>query len=370
MMGPETRMKQRAGSVLACFLILFASQILAQDAPVVRCRYVTDEGVSIDAVAKILVEAQDGGRLIERNDGRIVSVDPGQWEDSTDVLAADAWAIQPSEFTKQLQREFGSSFRVKSSPHYYIVTDSSPAYVTRVQTLFETLHKNFFTYWKNQGVSLDKPTTPLVAVVLKSRASYLAFAKPNIGESAQTMIGYYDPFSNWIVTYDVPDFERNVATIIHEATHQLAFNVGLQRRMADNPLWVSEGLATYFESPDRRDPRKWRAIGIFNQVNFDRLKRYWPSRGSDSLKTLIESNRRFESASTAGAAYGESWALTYFLIRTRKNEYIDYLARLRATPLLAELSPSERVAMFCEAFNADLNEIDKQFRRYMLRLRR
>ena len=33
--------------------------------------------------------------------------------------------------------------------------------------------------------------------------------------------------------------ERTVATIIHEATHQLAFNSGLQVRFADNPLVVA-----------------------------------------------------------------------------------------------------------------------------------
>ena len=47
-----------------------------------------------------------------------------------------------------------------------------------------------------------------------------------------------------MTTFNVPDWERNVATIIHEATHQLAYNSGMQRRYADNPMWVSEGLAT------------------------------------------------------------------------------------------------------------------------------
>ncbi len=35
--------------------------------------------------------------------------------------------------------------------------------------------------------------------------------------------------------------------LTHEMTHQLAYNSGLQKRGVMYPLWVSEGLATFFE---------------------------------------------------------------------------------------------------------------------------
>ena len=41
-----------------------------------------------------------------------------------------------------------------------------------------------------------------------------------------------------------------MATIVHEATHQIAFNCGMQQRYADIPLWLCEGMAVYFEAPD------------------------------------------------------------------------------------------------------------------------
>src|SRR5439155_20506161 len=47
-----------------------------------------------------------------------------------------------------------------------------------------------------------------------------------------------------------PSAEPLVATIVHEATHQIAFNCGLQTRYADIPLWLCEGMAVYFEAPD------------------------------------------------------------------------------------------------------------------------
>ena len=45
-----------------------------------------------------------------------------------------------------------------------------------------------------------------------------------------------------------PEGERTVATVVHEATHQMAFNCGLHTRYADIPVWVSEGIAMYFET--------------------------------------------------------------------------------------------------------------------------
>jgi hypothetical protein len=62
-----------------------------------------------------------------------------------------------------------------------------------------------------------------------------------------------------------------VATIVHEATHQIAFNCGLQQRYADIPLWLCEGMAVYFEAPDLTSTRGWRGIG---RVNYPRLETF------------------------------------------------------------------------------------------------
>jgi len=43
-----------------------------------------------------------------------------------------------------------------------------------------------------------------------------------------------------------PDALQTVSTIVHEATHQIAFNCGLHTRLSDCPVWFSEGIAMYF----------------------------------------------------------------------------------------------------------------------------
>ena len=167
----------------------------------------------------------------------------------------------------------------------------------------------------------------------------------------------------------MPNLERNIATIIHEGTHQLAYNCGMQTRFADNPMWVSEGLAMFFESPDMSSPRGWRGIGRVNQVNLRRWRNYLPHRPEESLATLLADDMRFRNASTAEDAYGEGWALTYFLIKTKRKEYTAFMKRLSAGKPLATKSARERIDIFEESFGMTLTQADKALKTYMRRLR-
>lgn len=172
-----------------------------------------------------------------------------------------------------------------------------------------------------------------------------------------------------MTTFRVPNLERNIATIIHEATHQLAYNCGLQTRFADNPMWVSEGLAMFFESPDFSNPRGWRGIGRVNAVNLGRFRRYLSSRPDDSLATLLSDDSRFRSVSTAEDAYGESWALTYFLLKTQRKEFVSYLQKLSESKPLDERTPRERIEDFESSMDMTLEQLDRKFITYMRRVR-
>ncbi len=216
---------------------------------------------------------------------------------------------------------------------------------------------------------MAEPEFPLVALVLKDREDFVEHAGAEIGDTANVVMGYYHLGSNRMMTYDVPNFERNVATIIHEATHQLAYNSGMQTRYADNPMWVTEGLAMFFESPDRRNPKKWRGIGRVNQVNLARWRKYLPNRPAESLTTLLTDDMRYRSSATAEAAYAEGWALSYFLIKTRRKQYVNYLRKLSEGKLSSILTEQERIAMFEQAFDTTLAELDKSFVAYMRRVR-
>lgn len=318
-------------------------------------------------VGEILVEAQDGGLMLRSDDGRIVTVQPKQIVErlSNDLplepLSAD-------EMERRMLEEY-PGFEVHRTNNYVILHDTDEIYVRRVAELFERLHHSFFAYWKNQRWKLEDPKFPLVAMVLDNRQDFVRHARKELGDTAQSVIGYYHLESNWMTTYRVPNLERNIATIIHEATHQLAYNSGMQQRFADNPMWVSEGLAMFFETPDFSNPRGWRGVGLPNPVNLRRWKNYQPRRPEESLATLISEDTRFRSPATAENAYAESWALTYFLIKTHREEYVQFLRKLSEGRPLAQKTKRERIDMFEEAFNADLVTIDRALVAYIRRLR-
>ena len=121
---------------------------------------------------------------------------------------------------------------------------------------------------------MQEPRFPLVAIVFNTKEAYLAYSEREIGETAKALIGYYNMQTNRMVSFDLtgvaglaagnnrfsstqlisqafaqPGAERTLATNVHEAVHQLSFNTGLQVRLADNPLWFSEGMAMFFETP-------------------------------------------------------------------------------------------------------------------------
>ncbi|TWT75175.1 DUF1570 domain-containing protein [Allorhodopirellula solitaria] len=354
------------------FLLLLAPSVLVQ-------RAAGDEFVFRDLVdgepsgkkhrvdGEVVVEAVDGGVLVCGDDGRIWTIQPEQ------IVHREAGPppqpITQDEIEERMLADLPAGFTAFRTAHYVIMHQGNTEYARDVAMLFESLYRAFFAYWKNQHVKIEPPKYPLVAVVLHDREAFLKHAGAEIGDTAANVIGYYHLASNQMTTYRVGNMERNIATIIHEATHQLAYNCGLQTRFADNPMWASEGLAMFFESPDLSNPRGWRGIGRVNPVNLRRWRIYQASRPADSLVTMFADDSRFRSAATAEDAYGESWAFTYFAIRTMKQEYIDYLQQLRQCKALQELTGRERIEMIESAFGMSVEELDKEFVNYMRRVR-
>ena len=316
---------------------------------------------------RVLIE-ENGGVMVQADDGRIWTVLPEHMiersSNDTEFQPVDA-----DEMERRMLEELPGEFKVYRTSHYLVFYNSTESYAKVVSGLFEQLYRGFFTFWKNQRWDLPEPEFPLVALVLKDRSAFQSYAGDEIGDTANGIIGYYHLGTNRMTTYRVRDLERNVATIIHEATHQLAYNCGMQKRFADNPMWVSEGLAMFFESPDRRNPSRWRSIGQVNQTNLRRFHAYFPKRPEESLATLLADDTRLRNPSLMQESYGESWALTYFLIKTKKKEYVKFLQLLSEGQPLAEKSKRQRVEMFEKAFGSTLVDLDESFIKYMRRVR-
>ena len=370
-------------AVLVAFLTCFVTKShLALDYVTIR------QGESRRELAgKIEIEAVDGGVMLLGRDGALWPVTKEELLDrrSDDKTFAP---FTRDELTKQLAAEL-PGFRPHQTQHYLIYYNTSPAYARWVGSLFEGLHKAFYNYWTRRGAVLHEAQFPLIAIVFDGQESFARHARAEIGDTANSIIGYYNLKTNRMTMYDLtgveaagltndrnaaarinqilsqPGAERTIATIVHEATHQLAFNSGLQVRFADVPFWVSEGLAIYFETPNLESTKGWRNIGGVNRVNLVNFRKYLPRRPAGSLEQLLCDDKRFRNSSTSSDAYAEAWALNYYLLQTKSETYVKYLAALAQQKPLIDVEPAERVKQFKQFFGEDLAAIESDFLRFM-----
>jgi hypothetical protein len=143
----------------------------------------------------------------------------------------------------------------------------------------------------------------------------------------------------------------------------------MHTRFAENPLWLLEGMAMYFETPDVRSPAGWKTLGKKNPVRLRAFADYVKQgRPADSLETMIASDKRFTEPETAVQAYAESWSLTYYLIKTRRKQYNEYLQLLAKKKPMMFGKPEDRLDEFRSVFGDDLEKLDRQFVQYMKRL--
>ena len=347
---------------ICCALVFVTSADAAE-----RIRFKSAEGKAIEIVGEALVTAQDGGQMVLTDDGKMLIVQP-ETVISRETTTEQLMPVDVEEISRRLLADLPKGFAIYRTKNYVIAHNTSDAYVRWVGGLFESLHRGFHAYFKNQGMALSEPRFPLVALVFADRQSFDNYATAELGDAGGSVIGYYNLETNRMTTFNVPNAERNVATIIHEATHQLAYNTGLQTRFADNPMWLSEGLAVFFESPNFANPSGWKGVGRVNTVNLARFRKFQQSRPQDSLITLLSDDSRFRNEATATDAYAEAWAMTFFLIRTKRKEYFQYMKELSECKPLVQRDRRERIEMFQRVFDIDLPTLDRQFQLYMARV--
>lgn len=337
---------------------------------------------------RILFTGAEGGILLESQNTRY-------WLLQANEIIAQDRLDQPfripnhKEFTEQLLQEF-PGFESSTTANYVIVHNTTRAYADWCGGLYERLHRAFINYWKTRGVKLVSPEYPLIALVFKNRAAYEAYAVKDIGPSAKSMLGYFNIQTNRVVMFDLtgvenatggqrvtsadqvnriliqPAAERTVATIVHEATHQISYNCGLQTRLAGNPKWVSEGMAIFFETPDLRNRRGWSGIGKVHRLHLANFQRRLP--GNGVIRRIVADDQPFTSSTTAGVAYSQAWALTYYLQKTQKKQYSQYMKGLSEMQPLAEETAEERLQRFQTAFG-DMVKLESNFVAFMLKIR-
>ena len=338
----------------------------------------------------ILIEAQDESLYFRENTGHIWFVKPEQVKAKVDVEAT-CKPISKKELGKRLLEELPEGFRVFETEHYVIAYQNEYAYAKWIGNLYEErLYRAFDKFWKRKKFDLESPAYPLVAIVFGSKAAYDRYKDRELGPG-QEMVAYYNVQNNRVAMYDLtvgnvpagkklderriaqvfqnPAAINMVATVIHEGTHQLLFNRGVQTRFADCPLWINEGLAMYFEAPDLGNKRGWKKPGLVFEQRLFRFIDFAKRRPANSLASLISDDDRLRDADTALDAYAEAWAFNHFLLNRRTKEYVDYLRHMATKEPLEVDGPEARLKEFKKFFGDDFQDLNEDFLKYVAKMR-
>lgn len=317
--------------------------------------------------------------FIEMKDSTLAGVPIGLFADQTFLMGSDGKIrflenadirhqailqerFQPmdrNDLAMELRAEFGGQYTVKQEPPYLIV--SQPYQASAWAKRFRSIVHSFRLYCSTHGIETRPIEFPLTAVIFGTQAEFLRYAHQESANLPANCVGYYSQKSNRIVLFESPtgDNSETIATICHEATHQLAFNSGLHQRLASTPLWLVEGFATMFESPSlagltmKEGGSRWP----------DSRKQDWlalaknPSSISQLVDSLIRSDTKFESKPME--SYCVSWAMVAYLSKRRSREFTEYLQVNARMPSYQDYSATDRLRDFQTLFGNDPRIITK-----------
>ncbi len=300
-----------------------------------------------------------------RRDGRLEKFAMAKVTDFKEV-GQRFQAHSAKEIKAQLQVEFGKAYEVRTSSHYVVV--ARPGAAEDYAVMFERIYREFVRLFRARGLEIVEPEFPLVAIVFPDQRGFVAYCTAQGAHLQPGLVGFYLPSSNRVAMYERPNVAEVDGTVIHEATHQVAFNTGIHCRVADHPRWVVEGLATVLEA----DGIRTRQGSSLPADRVNRQRYLWfqdyanTRRPARSLAGFVREDRPFQQ--TPLDAYSEAWALSFFLLETRPLQYSKYLKRLVERDPLSAYEAGSRVNDFSEIFGADLDSLETQYLRFIKRI--
>ena len=348
-------------------------------------------GKEYNLVGNIKIEAQDDSLYFIQDNGRVWFVQPDEIVERIDS-DQDAPPATYEAMEKSLLEELPEGFKILKSDHYLIAYQTEKAYAKWVSQLYEgRLYKAFEGFWeRKKKLTLQDPKFPLVVLIFKSKAEYQRYVDRDLGPG-QDIVAYFQMQTNRVVMYDLTAGDRRpgenisstrrideifqnpaavymVATIIHEGTHQLMFNRGVQTRFADTPLWMNEGLAMFFEAPNLKNKRGWSKPGLVFGQRLYRFRNTLKTRPKDSIQRLLTDDARLTDPQTAADGYAEAWAFNHFLLNRRSKEYIAYLKEHSEKTPLSELDAKQRLDEFKKHFGDNFEKLETDFLKHIRRL--
>ncbi len=302
--------------------------------------------------------------------------------------------LNKREMIEKLRKEFGASFDFLSTSHFIFVYNTSEGYASWCGKLFESLYDAFERYRDRKGFKLDQPEGPMIVILFGSKSEFLQYANRET-PGADKIVAYYHRLTNRTVLYDLSEQEShvpkekrrsrtykqidailsrpqaayNVATIVHEATHQITFNRKMFPRTGPFPLWFAEGLAMLFETPDENASRGWSFRGSVSRVNryrYTLFRQFYKPGLKDPMKKIIGEE---DYMNDIQRSYAFSWALFCYLNEKNPKKLVQYVELVQEKVPFTVYSREDRLHDFEDVFGDDWREFYRTFTRFMNTLR-
>jgi hypothetical protein len=337
-----------------------------------RVKVAGPEGQPVTALVHVDVADE---RIVVMPDGRLRVFSARETTPTSD----DFVSATQQELAASLAAEF-PRFKVKRTEHYVFVYNSSEEFYTGTSSILESMHPGVQQFLKRLGLAVHEPATPLAVIMFRTREEFDALHR-----LPEEIGAYYDAVSNHVVLYEQNDLverapelalRQAISTIAHEGVHQILHNNGVQKRLSQWPMWISEGLPEYLapttiDATSIRRTLKWKGAGTANDLRMFALDRLIKSDAAsrDDLVARAVNARELDST-----GYAASWALTHFLALKHKAKFTRYLQAVSQIEPLAErgstvVGTSARgVEKFNELFGADHAKLSKELLGHLRKL--
>jgi hypothetical protein len=157
----------------------------------------------VEISGRILIEAQDGGVLLEERNGRIRQLTPAVIESKTpsDVPFS---AMSNDELGNDLLSQVQAGFEIHQTDHYVICSSSAEEYAQFVGKLLEKVFDQYFEFMGEQEIAVRQPAGKLPVIILQSEAEFKEFAAAQHPETSfEDTPGYYSLRDNQMLLMDL-----------------------------------------------------------------------------------------------------------------------------------------------------------------------
>jgi hypothetical protein len=335
-----------------------------------------------EVIARLYTEADNGVVLLP--DGRLGW--PRQLLDADEPFVPDTAEAIVARLTAGPFR----GFQAKKTEHYVVLYQGSERFAQASASLLESLYQGLSRKLAAKGLPVHPPEFPLVAIIYPDEEAFRA-ASPKLPEDVQA---YYDVVSNRIHFYETSERDREAPdvaarrrpqTVAHEGTHQILQNIGIQRRLANWPPWIVEGLAEYFAPTSVGKDGSWDGANKINPFHMATIRdlndplAYQGTSNGPAIPRIGHDPRQpvvsylLTRTDLSPTDYALSWALTHFLANKHFERFLAYLRELGKRAPLQPFTPEQNLAEFrtllAAPYRGNLAQLDRAFNRYLSGLR-